>query len=74
MTLITDPTKLIKVIVDAGELEDSITDKVVKVQQFVELQMQMEGPLPNPTSQLSTERSQSKQTSQPSANVTGPRK
>ena len=57
--LITDPDELTAAMIDAGELEDSITDKIAKVLRFIELQTQAKRP-------------QSNATSQPSAAVTEP--
>ena len=50
--LITDPDELTDTMIDAGELEDSITDKIAKVLRFIELNTQAERPQPNPVSEL----------------------
>lgn len=63
--LITDPNKLTKVMIDAGDLEDSITDKIAKTLRFIELQTQVKVPQSNPVSKSNT-------ISQPSAVNTEP--
>lgn len=63
--LITNPDELTEVMIDAGESEDSITDKIAKVLRFIELQAQVEVPQSNPSSQSNT-------ISQPSAANTEP--
>jgi len=52
VALITDPDELTDTMIDTGELEDSITDKIAKVLQFIELNTQVERPQPNPVSEL----------------------
>jgi len=42
--LITDPNKLTNTMIDAGDLVDSITDKIAKVLRFIELNTQVERP------------------------------
>jgi len=52
VALITDPNELTDTMIDAGELEDSITDKIAKVLRFIELNTQVERLQPNPVSEL----------------------
>ena len=62
--LITDPNELTEAMIDAGDLEDSITDKIAKALRYIELQTEVELLQPTPSSQ-------SNAISQPSA-VTEP--
>ena len=63
--LIIDPDELTDAMIDAGDLEDSITDKIVKTLRFIELQTQVRVPQSYPSSQSNT-------VSQPSAVNTEP--
>ena len=63
--LINDPNELTEAMIDAGDLEDSITDKIAKALRFIELQTQVEVPQPTPSSQSNT-------VSHPSAAITEP--
>ena len=62
--LITDPNELTEAMIDAGDLEDSVTDKIAKALRYIELQTEVELLQPTPSSQ-------SNAISQPSA-VTEP--
>ena len=57
ITLIKDPEDLTEAIIEAGELEDSIVEKISKVNRFIELNKNTVEPqaLINPTTQSSTE-------------------
>ena len=57
ITLIKDPEDLTEAIIEAGELEDSIVEKISKVNRFIELNKNTVEPqaLINPTTQPSTE-------------------
>ena len=63
--LIIDPDELTEAMIDAGDLEDSITDKIAKTLRFIELQTQVRVPQSYPSSQSNT-------ISQPSAVNTEP--
>ena len=51
--LITDPNELTEAMIDAGDLEDSITDKIAKALRYIELQTEVELLQPTPSSQPS---------------------
>ena len=51
--MITDPEELTKAMTEAGELEDSIEDKIAMVLRFIELQTRGKGPQPSLVSHAS---------------------